>query len=177
MNPGGFYTEEIVDATNSNVIGILFQTNGLEINLDEYRTALKLQAKYNVPIKVVNRAIYRKKAGLESYDKFEMVKFSKNIDEFIEQYSNPGYPYEPLKKIMDRFFNDVVVQGQYDEEIKEIIRKTFSKVLEEKKTKMTLKPETVLENALNAGTTQQEVDQFVKTQIHEQEMEQGEIKE
>ena len=92
-----------------------------------------------MPIIVVNLAIYRKNAGLESYDEKAKTYFSKYIDRFIENYSNFKISYKNLKELLDRFYKDVVVQGQYDEEIKKIIEQAFLKILQEQRKKAFLK--------------------------------------
>ena len=124
--------EVILDDSKIKVIGVFFKTNGCEINLRDFERATMMERLYNVPLKISNTAIYRRKIGLDPYD-------SKDYENYIEdvQFWNNPENWEKIinspeedRKIDIRIVNEVVVGQEYEDNIKEKIDSIFSKIIE-----------------------------------------------
>ena len=124
--------EVILDDSKIKVIGVFFKTNGCEINLRDFERATMMERLYNVPLKSSNTAIYRRKIGLDPYD-------SKDYENYIEdvQFWNNPENWEKIinspeedRKLIRRYFNEVVVGQEYEDNIKEKIDSIFSKIIE-----------------------------------------------
>ena len=57
--------EIVLEDSKIEVVGVFFKTNGCEINLRDFERAVIMEKIYNVPLKIANSSIYRKKLGLE----------------------------------------------------------------------------------------------------------------
>lgn len=121
-----------MDDSKIKVIGVFFKTNGCEINLRDFERATMMERLYNVPLKISNTAIYRRKIGLDPYD-------SKDYENYIEdvQFWNNPENWEKIinspeedRKLIRRYFNEVVVGQEYEDNIKEKIDSIFSKIIE-----------------------------------------------
>lgn len=131
-NPGGLYSEEVIDAANTEVIGVVLQTNGCEINLADYEQVLELKKKYNVPVKIINMALFREKKGLEKYEKQDYQNFISQLG-FWSDFShidNIKTSPEQLRTFLNGYYSDVVVGGNYESDIRDKISQTFTKMIE-----------------------------------------------
>lgn len=124
--------EVVIDDSKIKVIGVFFKTTGCEINLNDYERALIMAQAYNVPIKLINKSIYRKKMGLDPYEREEYQRYSEEIKywqnpenwDFIKQ--NP----QGARELLENYFTDIVINGKYEKDIKEQIEDIFTKMIE-----------------------------------------------
>lgn len=130
-NPGGAYDEVIAEDSKAKVLGVFFQTNGCEINLEDYYRALVMKEAYNVPIKPINMAVYRCNAGLEPYESGVYKNFMASLN-YLRDKSNLDkikISPEKIREILIGYYEDVVIGAFYEENIKKIIHDTFLDIL------------------------------------------------
>lgn len=124
--------EVVLDDSKVEVIGVFFKTNGCEINLKDFERAVIMGKQYNVPVKIVNSSIYRKKLGLEPYEPEDLQGFERdlefwgNSENWKKIIKNP----EEDRELLKRYFTDVVVKQQYEPEIKKKIEDVFTRIIE-----------------------------------------------
>lgn len=124
--------EVVLDDSKAEVIGVFFKTNGCEINLRDFERAIIMANCYNVPLRIVNSSIYRRKLGLEPYEKEDLqgfaadVEFWSNRENWEKMINSPSEDRELIK----RYFNEVVVKQQYEPEIRKKIEEIFTRMIE-----------------------------------------------
>ena len=91
-----------------------------------------MQEAYNVPLKIVNSALYRQQMGLSRYGAEDYegyvkdVEFWSNSENLKELLKNP----EDDRKLIKRYFNEVVVGQNYERAIKEKLEDVFTRLIE-----------------------------------------------
>ena len=124
--------EVVLDESKVEVIGVFFKTNGCEINFMDFERAVIMQEAYNVPLKIVNSALYRQQMGLSRYGAEDYegyvkdVEFWSNSENLKELLKNP----EDDRKLIKRYFNEVVVGQNYERAIKEKLEDVFTRLIE-----------------------------------------------
>lgn len=124
--------EIVLDDSKVEIIGVFFKTNGCEINLEDFGRAIFMERAYNVPLKIVNSSIYRKKLGLEKYDPQDFQKYKEYIDFWSCPDNWKNLIDDPLefRELIKRYFNDVVVKQEYEPEIRKEIEEIFTRIIE-----------------------------------------------
>ena len=91
-----------------------------------------MERAYNVPLKIVNSSIYRKKLGLEKYDPQDFQKYKEYIDFWSCPDNWKNLIDDPLefRELIKRYFNDVVVKQEYEPEIRKEIEEIFTRIIE-----------------------------------------------
>lgn len=111
------YNEIVLDKETSTPIGIALLSDGLDLLVQEYATAIHMKKMYDLNIKVINKSVYRTNLGLEPYTK-------KSLD---NHFFKMDLPYSNFEHIfnnidMDEFINsydrDVLIGGNYDDNIR-----------------------------------------------------------
>lgn len=134
LNMGGFYNEVVLNDSIVKVLGVFLQTNGCEINLEDYHRAMVMRKVYNVPLKVENMALHRKNAGYlpyesDDYDKFiNRLQYWNDMNNVEREFEN--CTFQEIKELLEGYYDDVVVATCYDETIKHLIYETFMRIIE-----------------------------------------------
>lgn len=124
--------EIVLDEAHLEVVGVFFKTNGCEINFADFERAIIMGEQYNVPVRIVNSSIYRRKLGLEPYEQQDLENYSlelefwSNRDNWKEMITDPVED----RKLIKKYFNEVVVKQQYDPEIRKKIEEIFTGIIE-----------------------------------------------
>ena len=113
--------EVVLDRTKTKIEGALLLSNGCDLVIDEY---LQLK-RNNVLFKCINRGIYRTKKNMTSFTTKEYREFINKIEN-IDYLLNRGYI---TSEDLQNYYDEVVVNMNYDEEVLEIINEAFSKYI------------------------------------------------
>ena len=80
--------EVVLDESKVEVIGVFFKTNGCEINFMDFERAVIMQEAYNVPLKIVNSALYRQQMGLSRYGAEDYEGYVKDVAGLTQSYES-----------------------------------------------------------------------------------------
>lgn len=116
-------TNEIVlDRNNTFIKGILLIGNGCDLLMGEY---IKLKEN-NQEFKCINKGLYRLKNNQSEYNEEEYKEFIERLDG-LELLIVQGVI---TKDILENYYNEVVLNMNYSEEILNIINERFSRYIE-----------------------------------------------
>ncbi|MBR3003214.1 MAG: hypothetical protein IKF38_06670 [Clostridia bacterium] len=129
----GYINEVVLDDKKAKVVGILFKTNGKEINFLDYVHVKKLEALYKVPVRIINTSIYRKQKGQPMFTEEENENFVKQLEKFSHPKNLKLVKKHPswTRKLIHHYFTEVVEGAEFDEETKLKIDEVFAKIVEQ----------------------------------------------
>lgn len=114
--------EVVLDRTNSKIVGTLLISNGCDLLLNEY-----LFLKTNgINFKCLNKGLYRRKKGLSDYTEKEFMEFRYSLQEIGKCLDY----YSLSHDVLIDYYNDVVLQMGYSEEIVGMIFENFLKYID-----------------------------------------------
>lgn len=118
---GKIINEVVIDKQTSKVNGIILMTNGCDFLIDEFATALEMQRMYNVPIKVINKSIYREKQNLSPFTETDYQSFNEKLKDSNSFPMLNNFNNEQLFDFINQYRSIVLDQGLYKEEIRKEI--------------------------------------------------------
>lgn len=108
--------------TNTNLEGVLLIGNGCDLLFGEYITLKE----NNQEFKCINKGLYRLKNNQKEYTEEEYIEFIKKLDG-LELLIVEG---NITKEMLKTYYNEVVLNMNYSEEILNIINERFSRYIE-----------------------------------------------
>jgi len=132
---GTIINEVVLDKTKAKPKSAFIRTTGCEFLFDEYAQVQKMAEAYGVPIKIINRSVYRQKQGLEPFTLEEKNEFYRQLTEYwdVEKTlkerlltTTPASMIQFLKG----YQQDVIEQAGYDEKMKKHMNLVVERMLE-----------------------------------------------
>ena len=118
FNNNTLTNEVVLDRTKTRINGALLISNGCDLLIDEY---LQLK-RNNVPFKCINKGLYKEKHNLPSFTQKEYINFMDKLSK-IEDLINSNYI---TASDLSNYYNEVVVNMNYQDIILDTIKETFS---------------------------------------------------
>ena len=122
------HNEVLLDTSTLKVRAIIKISKGCDILFEQYKIALEMQRLYNVNIKVINSSLYREKAGLPKYEKWEYELWNQMLDKYNSDYALDYFrkmDIEDINVFLDKYYEEIVMEGHYDQMIKEQLENTI----------------------------------------------------
>ncbi len=124
FNNNTLTNEVVLDRSKTRITGALLISNGCDLLINEY---LQLK-RNNIPFKCINKGIYKQKNNLPSYTQEEYMNFIDNLGK-IENLINSNYINA---SDLSNYYNEVVVNMNYQDIILDTIKEKFSIYIDNK---------------------------------------------
>lgn len=134
----GIINEAILDKRYSKPKGLLLFSSGYDMLITEYIELLKMQKDYGLDFKVINRSLYRKKYGLQSFDKINTHYFYSTFNKQIDYIMVSNFSYSELETILDGYIKDVLIPLKLTPDMEKYQLEFISKIKEKYKAKQSV---------------------------------------
>ena len=129
----GIINETILDKEKAKPTGLVLFSSGCDLLLAEYMNALRMKYDYNLDMKVINRALYRKKMGLPPYREQDLVELEKSMAFYKKEFLSNEFSYDDVISIIDSYIENVMDKLELEPEIYNRLLLYFEKLKKMKK--------------------------------------------
>jgi hypothetical protein len=113
----GHINETIIDKDKAHPTGLVLFSSGCDLLLGEYMNALRMKYDYNLDLKVINRGLYRKKAGLSSYLDTDIEELEHSMKFYQRLFMSNEYSYDDVVSIIDSYIDNVMDKLELESEV------------------------------------------------------------
>lgn len=114
--------EVVLDRTATKVTGALLISNGCDLLIEEYL----FFKNNNINFKCINKGLYKEKNNLTPYNEQEYAKFIQKLTVLEQRINSNNLDSE----ILLSYYEDVILQMNYNQEIVDMIKEIFSKYID-----------------------------------------------